>query len=88
MTSDQTIRSIAGHVSEKMLEHYSHIRLDAKRSALNALSSRGKAEGYGTNDDTNTDTGSQAKLQVVENMVDVAGLEPAASSLRTRRSPN
>jgi integrase len=87
-TSDQTIRSIAGHVSEKMLEHYSHIRLDAKRSALNALSSRGKLEGYGTNDDTNTDTGSQARVQVIENMVDVAGLEPAASSLRTRRSPN
>lgn len=29
--------SIAGHVSKKMLEHYSHIRLAAKRRALEAL---------------------------------------------------
>ena len=26
--------SIAGHVSRRMLEHYSRIRMDAKRSAL------------------------------------------------------
>src|SRR5215469_1039539 len=32
--SDQTIMSIAGHVSRKMLEHYSHVRLEAKRAAL------------------------------------------------------
>jgi hypothetical protein len=31
------IRSIAGHVSQKMLEHYSHVRLEAKRRALDAL---------------------------------------------------
>ncbi len=29
--------SIAGHVSRAMLEHYSHIRLDAKRRALESL---------------------------------------------------
>lgn len=36
-TAEQTILSIAGHVSRKMLEHYSHIRLEAKRKALDAL---------------------------------------------------
>jgi integrase len=35
--SDQTIMSIAGHVSREMLDHYSHIRLEAKRTALAAL---------------------------------------------------
>jgi Phage integrase family len=40
MTSDQTIMSIAGHVSRQMLEHYSHVRLAAKRQALEALSSK------------------------------------------------
>ena len=35
--SDQTIMSIAGHVSREMLDHYSHIRLEAKRRALKAL---------------------------------------------------
>lgn len=36
--SEQTIMSIAGHVSPAMLKHYSHIRLAAKRVALNAIS--------------------------------------------------
>ncbi len=35
--SDQTIKAIAGHVSQRMLEHYSRIRMDAKRCALDAL---------------------------------------------------
>jgi Phage integrase family len=37
-TSDQTIMAIAGHVSPKMLAHYSHVRLEAKRKALDTLS--------------------------------------------------
>jgi integrase len=37
--SDQTIMSIAGHVSREMLDHYSHIRLEAKRQALAGLTS-------------------------------------------------
>ena len=39
-TSEQTIMAIAGHVSRKMLEHYSHIRVDARRKALDALSAK------------------------------------------------
>jgi hypothetical protein len=35
--SDQTIMSIAGHVSREMLDHYSHIRITAKRKALEGL---------------------------------------------------
>ena len=35
--SDQTIKAIAGHVSQRMLEHYSRIRMDAKRRGLDAL---------------------------------------------------
>jgi integrase len=34
---DETIRDIAGHVSRQMLKHYSHIRMDAKRKALEAI---------------------------------------------------
>jgi hypothetical protein len=29
--------SIAGHLSRKMLEHYSHIRMAAKRAALDGI---------------------------------------------------
>jgi integrase len=56
LASDGTIRSIAGHVSQRMLEHYSHIRIDAKRKALEALSGRGLVGGYGTNHDTNSES--------------------------------
>ena len=34
---DQTIMDIAGHVSKNMLKHYSHIRMQAKRDALESL---------------------------------------------------
>ncbi len=35
--SEQTIRSLAGHVSRQMLEHYSHIRSHAKQAAIRCL---------------------------------------------------
>ena len=35
--SDQTIMAIAGHSSRQMLEHYSRIRTEAKRAALDAI---------------------------------------------------
>ena len=35
--SEQTLMSIAGHLSRKMLEHYSDIRMAAKRVALDAI---------------------------------------------------
>src|SRR5438105_99791 len=43
--------AIAGHVSQKMLAHYSHVRLDAKRKALEALVSDATG-GHDTNNDT------------------------------------
>jgi integrase len=86
--SEQTIRSIAGHVSQKMLEHYSHIRLEAKRTALDALSRRRGVAGYGTNNATNEPPAPIRYPQVIEKMVDERGFEPPASSLRTRRSPS
>ena len=35
--ADETIRDLAGHVSKQMLKHYSHIRMAAKRSALEGI---------------------------------------------------
>lgn len=35
--SEQTIMAIAGHLSRAMLEHYSHIRMAAKRVALDGI---------------------------------------------------
>ena len=35
--SDETIRQMAGHVSKQMLAHYSHISMEARRRAVDAL---------------------------------------------------
>jgi integrase len=34
---DHVVESISGHLSRRMLEHYSHIRIDAKKGALDRL---------------------------------------------------
>jgi integrase len=52
-TSDSTIMAIAGHVSRRMLERYSHVRMEAKRNAMEALAVSTRMEGYDTNRDTN-----------------------------------
>ena len=37
MASERTLMAISGHVSRRMIEHYSHIRVDAKRTATDAI---------------------------------------------------
>lgn len=41
---DHVMESITGHLSRRMLEHYSHVRIEAKREALDALESRRAAK--------------------------------------------
>ena len=65
-TSDQTIMSIAGHVSPKMLAHYSHIRMEAKPKALDALSGGGSRGSYGTKNDTKSQSAEIPDSQVIE----------------------
>jgi len=88
--SDQTIRDIAGHISNRMLEHYSHVRIGAKRTALDSIASRKPigGNGYDTGRDTNLRNQDVDHAQVVENMVELVGIEPTTSSLRTMRSPS
>jgi integrase len=52
-TSDSTIMAIAGHVSRRMLERYSHVRMEAKRTAMETLAVSTRTAGYDTNHDTN-----------------------------------
>ena len=75
--SAETIRQIAGHVSPRMLEHYSHVRLETKRQALDALSGRptkaSEKEGYGTKDATTNEN--QGPSDVVSYSKDWSGRE-------------
>jgi hypothetical protein len=59
--------SIAGHVSPNMLAHYFHVRIEAKRKALGALSGGGLEGSYGTKTDTNPRLDSASDLQVTGN---------------------
>ena len=48
---DETIRDIAGHVSKRMLKHYSHIRMEAMQDALESILNKGtKQAGIATVD--------------------------------------
>ncbi len=58
--------SIAGHVSQQMLAHYSHVRIEAKRKALDALAEGTKTVGYDTNNDTKPLKGAILSQQVLE----------------------
>lgn len=51
--ADATLMAIAGHMTREMLEHYSHVRMQTKRTALDGISSglmgeRGNAEAPST----------------------------------------
>jgi integrase len=84
-TSEQTIMAIAGHVSARMLAHYSHVRVEAKRKALEGLCSEPREQGgYVTNHGTNSTEGKRENPEVIENMVDVGGLEPPTPCLQSR----
>jgi hypothetical protein len=41
---DHVMESISGHLSRRLLEHYSHVRIEAKREALDALDVRRAAK--------------------------------------------
>jgi integrase len=74
LASDQVIQSIAGHMSRRMLDHYSHIRMDAKRNALDALvgqpdkqqSEEPAEKSYVTIHVTNSGSEELANLQLIE----------------------
>ena len=61
--ADHVLESISGHLSRRMLEHYSHIRIDAKRQALDALDDVRRAESNGN--------GKPAKDNEIETIVEV-----------------
>jgi integrase len=63
---DEVIRDMAGHVSKDMLKHYSHIRMQAKRRAVEALMSEPAVvtESPKPKSDTNSEVVVQDSVQV------------------------
>jgi hypothetical protein len=57
--ADHVLESIRGHLSRRMLEHYSHVRIDAKRQALDALDAARRNAASNGNGDGDTRKGNQ-----------------------------
>jgi len=65
--SDATIMAIAGHVSESMLRHYSHVRQHAMRRALDSLAGELSSGGYVTNGVTKSADSASKPTQPIKN---------------------
>ena len=68
--ADHVLESISGHLSRRMLEHYSHIRIDAKRQAVDALDTARRGEAG--NGNTGKATGEAADAGEIETVVEVS----------------
>jgi hypothetical protein len=67
--ADHVLESISGHLSRRMLEHYSHIRIDAKRQALDALDSlRRGGDGANGNGEPGNDEEIEAIVEVADDL--------------------
>ncbi len=86
-TSEQTIMALAGHVSRAMLEHYSHVRREAKQKAVAGIENvtiTAQLDRWKT-------LAEQKRVRQVpegkrKKMVGAAGLEPATLCLEGRCS--
>jgi len=68
--ADHVLESISGHLSRRMLEHYSHIRIDAKRQALDALDTARRGEAG--NGNAGNGSGGAAHSTEIETVVEVS----------------
>jgi len=66
--ADHVLESISGHLSRRMLEHYSHIRIDAKRQALDALDAARRSTAH--NGDGNGDGAGETEIPAVVEVSD------------------
>jgi Phage integrase family len=87
--SDHVLESITGHLSRRMLEHYSHIRIDAKRQALDALDmQRGRVLPVTGNGNGANGNGDDAEIEAIVDVSDSVTSQSRHSLLcRARRLP-
>jgi hypothetical protein len=89
--ADHVLESISGHLSRRMLEHYSHIRIDAKRQALDALDAARRNAAPNGNGDGNSSKSNEDGPDEggIDALVEVSGELTSQSrhSLRLSGSP-
>jgi len=75
--SASTVMALAGHVSRAMMERYSHIRMEAKRKAVDTLSGTDFEPGVAQNWAQFVVSDKSEQANSLKKMVNRAGLEPA-----------
>ncbi len=79
--ADHVLESISGHLSRRMLEHYSHIRIDAKRQALDALDNLRRGGDAGNGDgEAESDAEIETIVQVADDLTSQFGFARIAAS--------
>ena len=79
--SDATIMAVVGHVDRAMMEHYSHVRMAAKRDVY--------SDGRRTQPQSTSQNHLLGRFEVrkvLRELVGASGFEPPTSWSRTRRS--
>jgi integrase len=86
--ADHVLESISGHLSRRMLEHYSHIRIDAKRQALDALDAQRGSVLPALGGNGNDGNGDSAEIRAVVELPESVTSQSRHSLLcRARRPP-
>jgi hypothetical protein len=67
-THKKNLGGLTGHLSRRMLEHHSHIRIDAKRQALDALDAARRAPAH--NGDGIGDGANQTEIAAIVEVSD------------------
>jgi Phage integrase family len=73
---DQTIMDIAGHVSKQMVKHYSHIRMEAKRTALESIVRKPSSANASGQEQLRAEESLQKSLHGLQNGGGEAGEQP------------
>ena len=71
--SEQTIRALAGHVSNQMLQHYSHIRSQAKQAAIRAIEEQATGPNLPEEGQRTGQSGEQADGAALPNLLETKG---------------
>ena len=73
--ADDVLESISGHLSRRMLEHHSHIRIDAKRQALDARDAARRTEAGNGNGNGYNEAGIETVVEVPDELTSPSAVE-------------
>src|ERR1035437_7534865 len=83
---DEVIMNIAGHVSRAMLSRYSHVRMEAKRHALDEIAARQIAADEKRKAEAETAAAARERLSISGDSVIASGRHGMPVAIRSSRA--